>query len=225
MQHTDIAKYIDHTLLKQTATKEQIEKLSNEAIKYKFAAVCVNPYWVTLCSKILKNTGVKTCTVVGFPLGAVPTKIKLYETDCCLQNGADEIDMVMNIGEALSGNWDFVSGEIAELAGLVHKNNKILKVIFENCLIGKEDIVKACHASMKAGADFVKTSTGFSTGGATPEDVKLMVNTVEGVCKVKAAGGVRNTEQAIQMIQIGASRIGTSAGVEIVSGKTSTGTY
>ncbi len=215
-----IASHIDHTLLKAGATKIQIEKLCGEAEKFGFATVCANQYWVPFCSKLLEKTPVKVCTVVGFPLGASPIEVKSYETEWCLNNGADEIDMVMNIGEALSGNWTYITREIRTLAEIIHREKCILKVIFENCLLSRENIVDACKCSMKAGADFVKTSTGLSTGGATVEDVKLMLATVGEICKVKAAGGIRTTGQALEMINLGAARIGTSAGVEIVSGKT-----
>lgn len=220
-----IAQHIDHTLLKASATKNQIEKLCGEAVKYGFPTVCVNQYWVPLCSELLENTPVNVCTVVGFPLGASPIEIKSYETEWCLNNGADEIDMVMNIGEALSGNWTYMTKEIRTLAEIVHRQKCILKVIFENCLLSRENIVEACRCSMEAEADFVKTSTGLSTGGATVEDVKLMLDTVGKTCKVKAAGGIRTTEQALEMIYLGVTRIGTSAGVEIVTGKSSTSSY
>jgi len=219
------ASHIDHTLLKATATKVQIGKLCEEARKYGFATVCINPYWVPFCSELLKNTTVKVCTVVGFPLGAISIEVKSYETEWCLRNGADEIDMVMNIGEALSGNWEYITREIRTLSEIVHREKCILKVIFENCLLSKENIVDACKCSMKAGADFVKTSTGLSTGGATVKDVKLMLDTVGKVCKVKAAGGIRNAEQAMEMINLGVARIGTSAGMEIVTGKTVKSSY
>jgi deoxyribose-phosphate aldolase len=220
-----IAKFIDHTLLKQTATESQIEKLCDEAMEHGFAAVCVNPYWVDFCARRLAGTNVKVCTVVGFPLGATPTDVKVFETEFCLKNGAKEIDMVMNIGAAKDGDWSFVQSDIAALAKIAHEKKAILKVIFENCLLEKQEIVKACEASLKAGADFVKTSSGFSTGGATIEDVKLMVETVAGRCKVKAAGGIRNAKDAADMIKIGAVRLGTSAGVAIVTGQEAKGGY
>ena len=221
----DIAGYIDHTLLKQTATEYDIRKLCAEAEEHSFAAVCINPCRVPLASEILSDSNVKVCTVTGFPLGATSTAAKLAETEWCLDNGADEIDTVMNIGEAKAGNWNYIENELREMAELVHSKNAILKVIFENCLLDKEEIVEACKTSVAAGVDFVKTSTGFAGEGATPEDVKLMVDTVAGKCKVKAAGGVRNSDDANKMIELGAERIGTSAGVVIVSGETATGGY
>ncbi|HOK04528.1 MAG TPA: deoxyribose-phosphate aldolase [Victivallales bacterium] len=221
----ELARYIDHTLLKPTATEKQIENLCEEAIRYSFAAVCVNPYWVNFCAKKLSGTKVKVCSVVGFPLGATPTEVKAFETEFCLKNGAQEIDMVINIGAVKDKNWCYVEKEISTLAKIAHSNNAILKVIFENCLLEKDEIIKACQVSIVANADFVKTSTGFSTGGATFDDVKLMVETVKGKCKVKAAGGIRNAEDALNMIKIGAQRLGTSVGVAIVTGKNSSGGY
>lgn len=221
----NIANYIDHTLLKPTASKNDIINLCNEAVKYSFAAVCINPHWIPVAVKALKGTPVKLCTVTGFPLGATATDVKLAETSWCLENGADEIDTVMNIGEAKQGNWDFIEDEIAQIANLVHAGDAELKVILENCLLEKDEIIQACEACVAAGADFVKTSTGFACGGATEEDVSLMVKTVSGRCRVKAAGGVRDAVQAARMIEIGASRIGTSAGVVIVSGETAASGY
>lgn len=213
----NISGYIDHTLLKPTAVRKDIIRLCEEAAKYSFATVCINSHWIPLAAKALRGTSVKVCTVNGFPLGAVSTAVKLAEASWCLENGAQEIDTVMNIGEAKSGNWDFVEDEIAQLAQLIHSRDAILKVILENCLLEKTEIVAACLACVSAGADFVKTSTGLSSGGATEEDVALMVKTVESRCQVKAAGGVRTAEQAMRMIEIGASRIGTSSGVAISS--------
>lgn len=216
----NIASYIDHTLLKPTVGRTEIISLCNEALENSFAAVCINSHWVPLAVDILLGSDINVCTVTGFPLGASSTDVKLAETSWCLENGAREIDTVMNIGEAKNGNWDFVEDEIAQLANLVHAKDAILKVIFENCLLENNEIVSACQACVSGGADFVKTSTGFSSGGATEEDVALMVKTVAGQCKVKAAGGVRTAEQAIRMIEIGAARLGTSSGVAIISGGT-----
>ncbi len=215
----NIADYIDHTLLKQTATEEDIHRLCSEAVENSFIAVCINPCRVPFAAEILSNSPVKVCTVTGFPLGAIATASKLAETEWCLKNGADEIDTVMNIGEAKAGNWKYVEEELRQIAELVHSHNATLKVIFENCLLEKSEIVKACNVSVAAGVDFVKTSTGFAEEGATPEDVKLMVDTVAGRCKVKAAGGVKNTDDAEKMIKLGVARIGTSAGIAIVAGK------
>jgi len=221
----NIAGYIDHTLLKQTATEDDIRKLCREAIANSFASVCINPCRIPLAADLLSDSSVKVCSVTGFPLGATSTAVKLAETEWCLDNGADEIDTVMNIGEAKSGNWEYIENELREVSELVHSRGAILKVIFENCLLEKDEIVKACEACVNAGVDFVKTSTGFAGGGATPEDVKLMSDTVAGKCKVKAAGGVRNADDAKRMIDFGAERIGTSAGIIIVSEDTSDGGY
>lgn len=220
-----LEEYIDHTLLSPAATNRQIVSLCEEAVKFSFVAVCVNPCWIPLASEVLNGSKVKACAVVGFPLGANFAETKFFEAEKCLEYGAKELDMVMNIGKALSGNWDFVENEIMKIAQLAHANSAILKVILENCLLSKEEIVTACKICVEAGADFVKTSTGFSSGGATIEDVKLMYQTVSGRCKVKAAGGIRNSEQALAMIAAGAQRIGTSAGVAIISGKNSPSGY
>ena len=221
----NIAPYIDHTLLKQDATGEDIRKLCSEATDHSFASVCVNPCRVALASEILSGSSVNVCCVTAFPLGALPTELKLIETEWCLKNGADEIDTVINIGECKAGNLEYVENELKLIADLVHSYNAILKVIFENCLLTKAEIVEACRVSMKAGVDFVKTSTGFAGGGATPEDVELMVNTVSGVCKVKAAGGVRNYADAEKMIALGVDRIGTSSGIAILAGETAEAGY
>ena len=221
----NLAKYIDHTLLKQVATEADIAKLCAEANEHSFASVCVNPCRVPCAAAALANSDVKVCCVTGFPLGATPKSVKLAETRWCLENGAEEIDTVMNIGEAKAGNWSYIEEELRQIANLAHENNAILKVIFENCLLEKDEIKVACETAIRAGGDFVKTSTGFAEGGATVEDVKLMSETVAGVCGVKAAGGVRNAEDARIMIDAGATRIGTSAGVVIVAGRTSKGGY
>lgn len=207
-------KLIDHTLLKADATQDKIEKLCNEAKAYDFASVCVNTYWVPFCANLLKGTDVKVCTVVGFPLGAMSTKAKAYETKDAVENGASEIDMVLNIGELKAGHYDNVKKDIEEVVKAAAGN--CVKVILENCLLTKEEIVKACELCVEAKATFVKTSTGFSTSGATPEDVKLMKDTVGDACKVKAAGGVRNKEDLRKMLEAGADRIGTSAGISLV---------
>lgn len=210
-------KYIDHTLLKPEATKEQIENLCKEALQYDFASVCVNPCHIELCAKLLKGSDVKVCTVIGFPLGANTSEVKAFETKDAIRRGAGEVDMVLNIGALKEGNYKLVKEDIAK----VHEaaNGTLLKVIFENCLLTKEEIVKACEICMEVGVEYVKTSTGFSKGGATFEDVKLMSDTVKGKCKVKAAGGVRTKEDALKMInECGASRLGTSAGKAIIEG-------
>ena len=216
-----ISDYIDHTLLKQIARDEDVKKLCAEADEYSFASVCVNPCRVPCAAKALAESKVKVCCVTGFPLGATSKFMKYQETLWCLENGADEIDTVMNIGEAKAGNWSFVGNELRALADLAHEKDAILKVIFENCLLDKNEIKTACEIAVEAGVDFVKTSTGFADGGATIEDVTLMSEVVAGACGVKAAGGVRNIADAEAMIKAGALRIGTSAGVAIVSGGTS----
>ena len=216
----DIASYIDHTLLKPDATANDIEQLCREAVEYSFASVCINPCRVPLAVELLGDDLVNICCVTGFPLGATSTAAKLAETAWCLDNGADEIDTVINIGECKDGNWEYVENELRQLAGLVHSYDATLKVIFENCLLTKSEIVRACKVSMTTGVDFVKTSTGFSNGGATEEDVKLMLQTVGSRCSVKAAGGVRDYADAVAMIELGVDRIGTSSGVAIVSGET-----
>lgn len=211
-------KYIDHTLLKPEATKKQILNLCEEAKKYDFASVCVNPCHVKTCAKALQGTGVKVCTVIGFPLGANVSKVKAYETKQAIKDGAGEIDMVLNIGALKQKNYRLVKADIKA----VHKaaNGTLVKVIFENCLLTKKEIVKACEICMEVGVEYVKTSTGFNKYGATFEDVKLMSDTCKGKCKVKAAGGVRTYEDAIKMVQeCGANRIGTSNGVAIVEGE------
>lgn len=211
----EINRIIDHTLLKPEATEKQIEELIKEAIEYNFCSVCVNPIWVKKCAEMLKDTDVKVCTVIGFPLGANTKETKIFETKNALENGADEIDMVINIGYMKSKKFDEVEDEISELAKICHDKDAILKVILENCLLTKDEIKKACQLSDKAGADFVKTSTGFSTSGADAEDVKLMKDSVSDRVKVKASGGIRDYKTAIEMVNNGADRLGVSAGVAI----------
>ena len=210
-----IASMIDHTLLKQDATGEQIDRLCAEAAEYHFASVCVNPYYVVRCVKNLKGTGVKVCTVVGFPLGATTMETKVFETLQAVASGAEEIDMVINVCALKSGHIRGVEQEIQAMAAAV-EGKAILKVIIETCLLTDEEKVRACTVSKLAGADFVKTSTGFSTGGATVEDVKLMRETVGPEMGVKASGGIRDYAKAKAMIDAGASRIGASAGIAIV---------
>jgi len=217
MNSKDLAKYIDHTNLKPFATEHDINSLCQEAVTYEFAAVCINPVWVPFANIALKNSPVNLCSVVGFPLGATTTDIKLAETEFCLDNGADEIDMVINLGEAKLGNWTYVENEVRALSNLCHDKGAILKVIFETCYLDQSEIISACESSMKGGADYVKTSTGFGNGGATIDDVKIMITAVDGECKVKASGGIRDKEAALAMIEAGADRIGTSSGIAIVS--------
>ena len=210
-----INKYIDHTLLKATATKEQIVKLCAEAKEYNFYAVCVNGCHVELAKKELEKSDVKIATVIGFPLGAMTTEAKVFEAKICIENGATEIDMVINIGKLLDGEFDYVENEIRLIKEAIGDN--ILKVIFENCYLTKEQIKTASQLAVKAGADFVKTSTGFGLSGATFEDVQLMKEVVKDKAQIKAAGGVRDTATAIKYIEMGVTRLGTSSGVSLVT--------
>jgi deoxyribose-phosphate aldolase len=210
-----IASYIDHTLLKPDATGEQIDRLCAEAREYGFASVCVNPYYVARCVKNLKGTDVKVCTVVGFPLGATTMETKVFETLQAVASGAQEIDMVMNVCAMKSGHTKAIEQEIQALAAAV-EDKAILKVIIETCLLTDEEKTQACRIARRSGAHFVKTSTGFSTGGATVEDVALMKKAAGANVKVKASGGIRDYATAKAMIEAGADRIGASAGVAIV---------
>ena len=207
-------KLIDHTLLKPDASIEAIEKLCEEALKYDFASVCVNPGFVPLCAKLLKGSNVKVCTVIGFPLGATLPSVKVYETKEAVREGADEIDMVINVSQLKAKNDAYVYQEIKDIKAAC--DGKLLKVIIETCLLTDEEKVRACELSVKAGTDFVKTSTGFSTGGATAEDVALMRKTVGPHIGVKASGGVRTHEDMVEMVKAGANRIGTSNGVKLL---------
>ena len=207
-------KLIDHTLLKPDASIEAIEKLCEEALKYDFASVCVNPGFVPLCAKLLKGSNVKVCTVIGFPLGATLPSVKVYETKEAVREGADEIDMVINVSQLKAKNDAYVYQEIKDIKAAC--DGKLLKVIIETCLLTDEEKVRACELSVKAGADFVKTSTGFSPGGATAEDVALMRKTVGPHIGVKASGGVRTHEDMVEMVKAGANRIGTSNGVKLL---------
>ena len=216
MNKFELARYIDHTLLKPDAKEGDIIKLCKEALEYKFASVCVNASYVKLAYSFLQGTEVRVCTVVGFPLGATTKEAKAFEASQAIENGAAEIDMVINIGALKSGKLDAVKEDISEVAG-VCKDKALLKVIIETCLLTDEEKVTACLLSMEAGADFVKTSTGFSVGGATAEDIKLMRRTIGPDMGVKASGGIRNLESALKMIEAGASRIGASASVSIVN--------
>ncbi len=213
---TKLAGLIDHTALKPDTCKEQIKKLCREAVEYKFASVCVNPCYVTLCSEILKETDIKVCTVIGFPLGASSTASKVAETVEAVENGAEEIDMVINIGAVKSGDFNFVEKDIAAVVEATG-GKAIVKVILETCLLTDDEKVICCKLSKEAGADFVKTSTGFSTGGATTQDIKLMRETVGSDMGVKASGGIRDYMTAKAMVEAGASRIGASASITIVS--------
>jgi len=212
----EIARWIDHTLLKADATLDQVTQLCHEAATYQFAAVCINPAYVPVAARLLAGSGVQVCTVVGFPLGATLTTVKVLETMACLDAGATEIDMVLSIGALKSQAYGQVVDDVRAVAETVHNRGAIVKVILETALLSRLEKIIACLLCKEAGADFVKTSTGFSTGGATPEDVELMWRTVGPAIKVKAAGGIRSYADAIAMIQAGASRIGASAGVRIV---------
>lgn len=208
-------KYFDHTILKADATAEQIEKVCREAIEYDFASVCVNQYRTKMVADILRDTDVKVCTVVGFPLGAVSTAVKKYEAECAMNDGADEIDMVINIGALKDGDYDYV---LSDIKGVRETCTDItLKVIIETCLLNDEEKRQACVIAEKAGADFVKTSTGFSTGGAKTEDVAIMRDTVGDRLGVKTSGGIHTYDEAMSMINAGADRLGTSATLDILN--------
>lgn len=211
----DYAKMIDHTILKANATLEQVEALCGEAMEYGFASVCVNSSFVPFCAEMLADSDVKVCTVVGFPLGAMSTAGKVMETRQAILDGADEIDMVVHVGMIKSGDWDYVESDIQEVVDEA-KDKAAVKVIIETCLLTDEEKVRVCQISRDAGADFVKTSTGFSTGGANAEDVALMRKTVGPDMGVKASGGVRTLAAAEAMVQAGATRLGTSSGIAII---------
>jgi len=213
----ELAKYIDHTILKADTKKEDVIKVCSEAKEYKFFSVCVNPYYVPLVKKELEGTDVKITAVVGFPLGANTKEVKAYEAKDAVDNGASEIDMVINVGALKNKEYNVVEEDIKAVVDAI-KGNAILKVIIEACLLTDEEKVKACELSKKAGAHFVKTSTGFSTGGATIEDIKLMRETVGEELGVKASGGIRDREKALSMIEAGASRIGASSSIAIATG-------
>lgn len=213
-----INKYIDHTLLKPESTQDQIDNLIAEAKEYNFASVCVNPTWVSLAAEALKDSDVKVCTVIGFPLGANTSRVKAFETKDAIENGADEIDMVINIGRLKAKEYDFVENDIR--AVVETSGDKLVKVIIETCLLTDEEKEKACQLSIAAGADYVKTSTGFSTAGANVHDVALMRKTVGPNVGVKAAGGARSYADAEAFVKAGATRIGASSGVAIVNGET-----
>ncbi len=216
-QSLAIAPLIDHTLLKPEASKRDIGRLCEEARQFSFASVCVNPCWVGLAAKELSGSPVKVCTVIGFPLGANEKDAKISEARLALEHGAAELDMVQNIGALRSGDHALVRAEIMQIAVLAHEHNALLKVILETCLLTADEKQTACLLAMEARADFVKTSTGFSTGGATVEDVALMRRTVGNALGVKASGGVRTLASLREMVHAGANRIGTSSGVGILS--------
>jgi deoxyribose-phosphate aldolase len=213
---TSIADWIDHTLLKPEATPGQVEQLCRETLEFNFAAVCINPIYVNLCASLLRESSVKVCTVIGFPLGATPTRVKVAETRACLEMGAREIDMVLPVGLLRAGLLESVSEDIQAVCETAHAQNAILKVIFENALLDNTQKIQACLLCLDAGADFVKTSTGFGPGGATLADVELMRRVVGPEMGVKAAGGVRSLADARAFLSAGANRLGTSAGVKIM---------
>lgn len=218
-----LSRYIDHTLLKPEASRESIEKLCREARQYNFFSVCVNSSYVHLCSSLLKDSQVKVCSVVGFPLGAMDTESKAFETSKAIANGASEIDMVIHIGALKSLDYDYVQKDIEAVVKAAQGN--IVKVIIETSLLTEDEKKVACEISLKAGAHFVKTSTGFGGGGATLEDILLMKSIVKDKMQIKASGGVKDIHQAQALINAGASRFGTSSGVTIIQGGSSQGGY
>jgi len=213
----DFAKMIDHTLLKTEAQKADLDKLLKEAKEYQFASVCVSPIWVSYAAEKLKGTGVKTCTVIGFPQGATPSEVKAFEAKTAIEDGAEEVDMVIPVGRLKDRDYDYVRADIKSVVDAA-KGKALTKVIIETCLLTDEEKRIACRLAQEAGADFVKTSTGFSTGGAVADDVRLMRETVGEKMGVKASGGVRSRVDAEEMIAAGATRLGTSSGVKIVAG-------
>lgn len=221
----DIAQYIDHTLLKPDASYSDIQKLVAEAIEYKFFSVCVNPYYVATCAELLKGTSVKVCTVIGFPLGANSSATKAFETKKAIEDGADEIDMVINIGALKSQKFLLVEDDISEVVKAAATKDKLVKVIIETALLTDEEIIKASQLSEEAGAHYVKTSTGFNGPGATLAGVKLMGSAISSKMKIKASGGIRDYETAMQFIAAGASRLGTSSGISIVKNQTGSSAY
>mgnify|MGYP005989747207 CR=1 FL=1 len=210
-----INKYIDHTLLKATATRSEIIQLCREAKKHGFYAVCVNGSYVKLAKEELQNTDVKIAAVIGFPLGAMTTEVKVFEAQNCIENGASEIDMVINIGKLRDGEFAYVENEIRLIKEAIGKN--VLKVIFENCYLSKEQIKEVSQLAVNAGADFIKTSTGFGTSGAITADIQIMKEVTNGKVQIKAAGGVRDKETAEKYIAMGVTRLGTSSGVSLVT--------
>ncbi|RVU54888.1 deoxyribose-phosphate aldolase [Anaerosphaera multitolerans] len=210
----ELNKYIDHTLLKPESSRKQIKKLCDEAIKFNFKSVCINPYWVSYAKELLKSSDVIVCTVIGFPLGANTTGLKAFETRQAIENGADEIDMVINVGLLKNKEFDLVEKDIKEVVNSA--KGKCVKVIIETCLLEKDEIIDACKIIERAGADFVKTSTGFNSGGATVEDIELIKSVVGDRLFIKASGGIRDLNTAEKMIDAGALRLGVSAGVDIM---------
>jgi deoxyribose-phosphate aldolase len=215
---SQLARMIDHTLLKPDATLQEIEHLCAEAKQYQFASVCVNPSNVKLCAQLLGGENVKICSVIGFPLGATSSSAKVFETEQAIKDGANEVDMVVNIGMLKSGKYEYVAKDILAVVKTAHSLGALTKVIIETCLLNDDEKIKACELAGQAGADFVKTSTGFSKSGATAADVALMRRTVGIKMGVKASGGIRTREQALALVDSGANRIGASASVHIVTG-------
>lgn len=216
LNESEIARLIDHTLLKADAAQSEIRKLCEEALQYHFASVCVNPWNLAQAAEILRGSTVRACTVVGFPLGATLPAVKVFETQKSIERGAQEIDMVINIGALKSGLPHMVESEIREVATASHQGSALCKVIIETALLTREEKIRAALAAKNAGADFVKTSTGFSSAGATPEDVRLIRETIGAHTGIKAAGGVRTLEDLQKMVEAGATRIGASAGIKII---------
>lgn len=212
-----LSKYIDHTILKADATADSIKTLCKEAIEFEFKSVCVNPTHVKLANECLKDSDVLTCTVIGFPLGANTTAVKVFETEDAIDNGADEIDMVINVGAVKDENFNLVISDISEVNEVVQNSGKLLKVIFENSLLTNEEIITVTKICSEIGVNFIKTSTGFGAHGATLNHIKLMNDNKSESIQIKASGGVRDLETANKMIEAGATRIGTSSGVKIVS--------
>lgn len=213
-----ISNMIDHTILKAFARKDDVKTICDEAKENGFFSVCINPTYIEFAKKELEGSDVKVCTVIGFPLGANTSEVKAFETQDAIEKGADEVDMVINVGALKDKNYELVLNDIKSVVNSAN-NKALVKVIIETCYLTDDEKVKACELAVEAGADYVKTSTGFGTGGSTPEDIKLMRETVGKDIGVKASGGVRNTKDAINVIEAGASRIGASASVAIVSGK------
>lgn len=212
----ELAKLIDHTLLKPDASSDDIVRVCEEGKYYGFATVCVYPTWVPLASKLLHDTDIKVDTVIGFPFGATITEVKVFEAQTVIVKGAEEVDMVMNIGALRSGHIDFVRKDLKSVVKVAKENNVISKVIIETCYLTREEKITSCRLVLESGADFVKTSTGFGSGGATVEDVRLLRENVGNKAGVKASGGIRTYQDALKMIRAGASRIGSSSGVKIV---------
>lgn len=224
MEIKNLAGIIDHTILKAEATEAEVVKLCSEAKEYGFASVCVNPSMVALAANELKGTEVKVCTVIGFPLGATTTEVKAFETEDTIKKGATEVDMVINVGKLKEGNLEYVKNDIKAVVDAA-KGKALTKVIIETCLLNDDEKVAVCKLAKEVGADFVKTSTGFSTGGATAHDIKLMRETVGAEMGVKASGGVRSREDALTMVENGATRIGASASIAICKGEKSDSNY